>query len=157
MANRRTVTALLAGLFIAVGPSTVTHARGTDQSATAGGVTVYLGVVPAEIVKGLAAGGTTERPMHGHIPKGAHEYHVMAAVFDATTGERVSDAKVTAQISGLGLSGSSKPLEPMQIAGTTTYGAFFDLPGFDIYAVKLTVERGGAKPVTLDFKYDHHR
>jgi hypothetical protein len=128
-----------------------------DQVKTAGGVTVYLGVVPAEIVKGLAAGDATERPMHGGIPKGPHEYHFVAAVFDATSGARVSDAVVTAEVSGLGLSGSKKKLEPMQIAGTTTYGGFFDLPGFDLYTVKLTVEHSGASSAVLQFKYDHRR
>jgi hypothetical protein len=45
----------------------------------------------------------------------------------------------------------------MQIAGTTAYGGFFDLPGSALYIVKLTVERGGAKPAVLQFKYDHRR
>jgi hypothetical protein len=93
-------------------------AADTDQSKTAGGVTVYLVVVPAEIVKGLAAGDTTERPMHGGIPKGPHEYHFVAAVFDATSGARVWDAVVTAELADLGLSGTKKKFEPMQIAGT---------------------------------------
>lgn len=124
-------------------------------SKTGGGLTVYLGVVPAELVKGPSP-HSAEKPMHGRIPRGAHEYHVVAAVFDAATNDRVSDAAVTAQVSGLGLSGGSKKLERMEIAGTTTYGAFFDLPGRDLYTVKLTVERpGAARPVTFQFKYDH--
>jgi len=60
-------------------------------------------------------------------------------------------------VSGLGLSGSKMMLEPMQIAGTTTYGGFVDLPGRDLYTVKLTVERGRASPALLQFKYDHRR
>jgi hypothetical protein len=135
----------------------VAVAANTDQSKTAGGVTVYLGVVPAEIVKGLAAGSSGERPMHGGIPKGPHEYHIVAAVFDATSGARVSDAVVTAEVSGLGLAGTKTKLEPMQIAGTTTYGGFVDLPGFDLYTVKLTVERSGTGPAVLQFKYDHRQ
>ncbi len=96
--------------------------------------------------------------MHGRIPRGSHEYHVVTAVFDAATGARVSNAVVTAQVSGLGLSGTKKRLDVMEIAGTTTYGGFFDLPGFDLYTVKLTVERPGvAPPVVLEFKYDHRR
>jgi len=96
--------------------------------------------------------------MHGGIPTGPHEYHVIAAVFDAATGARVSDAAVTAQVSGLGLSGSRKKLEPMEIAGTTTFGGFFNLPDRDLYTVKLTVERsGGAQPAVLEFKYDHRQ
>jgi len=31
------------------------------------------------------------------------------------------------------------------------------LPGFDLYTVKLTVERSGVSPATLQFKYDHRR
>jgi hypothetical protein len=157
MVSRRTISGLIGALFVSFGLGGGVLAAETDQSKTAGGVTVYLGVVPAEIVKGLAAGDTTKRPMHGGIPKGPHEYHFVAAVFDATSGARVSDAVVTAEVAGLGLSGSKKKLEPMQIAGTTTYGGFFDLPGFDLYTVKLTVERSGASPAVLQFKYDHRR
>ncbi|OAF07754.1 hypothetical protein AYJ54_16750 [Bradyrhizobium centrolobii] len=157
MASRRTIAALLSALGVAGTLSSGGVAAETDQSKTAGGVTVYLGVVPAEIVKGLPASGATERPMHGGIPKGPHEYHFVAAVFDAANGARVSDAVVTAEVAGLGLSGSKKKLEPMQIAGTTTYGGFFDLPGFDLYTVKLTVERSGASAAALQFKYDHRR
>ena len=160
--RRVAVAALLGALFIVlpgVGSILIDAAMAadTDQSKTAGGLTVYLGVVPVEIVKGPAASANTERPMHGRIPRGPHEYHVVAAVFDAASGARVSDAVVTAEVSGLGLSGSKKKLEPMQIAGTTTYGGFFDLPGFDFYAVRLTVERGEARPAVLQFKYDHRR
>jgi hypothetical protein len=160
--RRDTVAALLGALFIVlpgVGSILIDAAMAadTDQSKTAGGLTVYLGVVPAEIVKGPAASGSTERPMHGRIPRGPHEYHLVAAVFDAASGARISDAVVTAEMSGLGLSGSKKKLEPMQIAGTTTYGGFFDLPGFDLYTVRLAVERGGAGPAVLQFKYDHRR
>ena len=129
MASRRTTIALLAALCLASGQSGVAVAAETDQSKTAGGVTVYLGVVPAEIVKGLPATGTTERPMHGRIPKGPHEYHIVAAVFDAASGTRVYDAGVTAEVSGLGLSGAKEKL----------------------------VERGGASPAILQFKYDHRR
>lgn len=157
MVSRRAIVAALGALCIAFGSSGVAYAADTDQSKTAGGVTVYLGVVPAEIVKGLARGNTSERPMHGGIPRGPHEYHLVAAVFDKATGARVSDAAVTAEVSGLGLSGSKRKLEPMQIADTTTYGGFVELPGYDLYTVKLTVERSGASPAVVQFKYDHRR
>jgi len=157
MVSRRAIAALLGGLWMASNLTGAATAADTDLSKTAGGVTVYLGIVPAEIVKGLPSGSTTERPMHGRVPKGSHEYHVVAAVFDAASGARVSDAVVTAEVSGLGLSGARTKLEPMQISGTTTYGGFFNLLGFDLYTVKLIVERSGASPAALQFKYDHRR
>lgn len=143
-------------IAIHVAPGSVWAAE-PGQSKTAGGVTAYLGVVPAEIVKGPGP-HSPDRPMHGRIPRGPHEYHVVAALFDASSGARITDAAVTAQVSGLALSGTSKKLEPMQIADTTTYGAFFNLPGRDLYTVKLTVQRpGGAPPVVMRFQHDHRR
>lgn len=125
----------------------------TGESKTAGGLTIYLGVVPAEIVKGQHPVGPQ---VHGRVPKGAHEFHVIAAVFDAASNARITDATVTAKVSGLGLSGPQKALEPMKIADTTTYGGFFNLSA-DLYTIKLTVQRPGSQPVLLEFKYDHRR
>jgi hypothetical protein len=129
----------------------------TDESKTAGGLTVYLGVVPAEIVKGPPTHVLLSKGPHEYdiMSKSPHDYQIVAAIFDAASGERVSHVIVTAEVFGLGLSGSKKQLEPMQIAGTAAYGGFFDLPGSDLYTVKLTVERSGTNPAVLQFKYDH--
>ena len=113
------------------------HRAAAEEMLSKSGLTVYLGVVPAAIVKGPPP-HSADQPMHGRIPRGPHEYHVVSAIFDDATGARISDANVTAQVSGLGLSGGKQQLEPKRIAETTTYGAFFDLPGFDIYTVRLT-------------------
>lgn len=118
---------------------------------TAGGLTVYLGVMPAQIVKGHPA-------MHGGTPRGAHQYHVVVAIFDAVSGVRISDAAVAAKVSGLGLSGPVTTLEPMKIADTTTYGTFVNLPGTDLYTIELTIRRSrSVEPVIMEFKYDHRR
>ena len=46
----------------------------------------------------------------------------------------------------------------MEIAGTISYGGFFNLPGRDLYTVRLTIERpGAARAIELNFKYDHRR
>ena len=96
--------------------------------------------------------------MHGGTPKGVHEYHVVAAVIDAKSGVRVTDASVSAQISGLGLAGAKKELDPMEIAKTISYGEFFDLPGRDLYTIRLTIQRPSQpNPVSLEFKYDHRK
>lgn len=122
---------------------------------SAGGLTVYLGVVPAGLVKGPGP-HSAERPMHGGPPKGSHEHHIVVAVFDSASNTRITDATVTAKVSGLGLSGPQKRLEPMKIADTITYGAYFNLTP-DLYTIRLTVQRADSKPVALDFKYDHRR
>ncbi len=141
---------VLLGAFLTWRPATAAE---IGEAKTAGGLTVYVGVVPAEIVKGQHPAGPQ---VHGRVPKGAHEYHVVVAVFDAGTNARITDARVTAKVSGLGLSGPEKTLEPMKIADTVTYGAFFNLVP-DLYTIKLTVQRPGAPPVPVEFKYDHRR
>jgi len=126
----------------------------TNDTATGSGLTAYLGIMPAEIVKGHPS-IHPEGAMHGGPPSGAHEYHVVVAIFDTASGARVSDATVMAKVSGLGLSGPEKKLEPMIIANTVTYGGFFELTA-DLYTVRVTVKRPGAQaPVVLDFRYDH--
>ncbi|HET7680945.1 MAG TPA: hypothetical protein VFK79_12550 [Xanthobacteraceae bacterium] len=162
MRKSQLVTRLFAIALLAIPVSILSSTReapATDDGLykTANGLSVYLGMVPAEIVKGpLSRAG--EQPMHGRIPKGAHQYHLVAAVFDAASGARISDVSVTAQVSGLTLSGPTKRLDPMQIADTITYGTFVNLPGPDLYTVRVTVERpGGHRPVAMDFTYDHRR
>lgn len=159
--NSRTSTgsrclALVVTLFMGVilaGNLVMAAAGGETKSAD--GLTVYLGVIPAEVVRGPDP-HATERHMHGGPSRGAHGHHIVVAVFDSTTKARITDATVIAKVSGLGLSGSERTMEQMTIADTVTYGAYFDLTR-DLYAIRLTVRRPGAQSVVLDFRYDHRR
>lgn len=105
------------------------------------GAVAYLGVVPAEIVRGYPA-GHPEREMHGGAVSGAS--HVMVALFDEQTGERLTGLEVDARItSGSGFD-VQKRLEPMVIAGSETYGNYFDLvpPGQYRIAVHFRMPQG---------------
>jgi hypothetical protein len=150
--NLRIAAALLVAAALVWSPASA--APGGDTKS-AGGLNVYLGVVPAELVKGPGP-HSAEPPMHGGSPRGVHEHHIVVAVFDAATNARIEDATVTAKVSGLGLSGPQQTLEPMKIADTITYGAFFNLTA-DLYTIRVTVQRPASQPVVLDFKYDHRR
>jgi len=130
---------LIALVFLWIG---LVFLAAAQESKTADGLTVFVGVVPARIVKGPPP-HSGEPPMHGGTPRHGHEYHGVAAIFDAASNARISDATLIAQVSGLGLAGSSKSLEPMKIADTTTYGGFFD--------------PSSQWPLVIDFKYDHRR
>ncbi len=127
-----------------------------QQYRAAGGLAVYLGVLPAQALRGHTPGQLPEPPPHGRAPRGGHQYHLTAAVFDERTGERISDAQVAATIAGLGLAGSRIELKPMQIAGTVTYGGYFNLPGEDRYTITIEIRRPN-RPTTIraDFVYEH--
>jgi hypothetical protein len=143
-------------LWMSLSPWISTATAAEDPSfKTAAGLSVSIGIVPAALTKGPPSHNPVPE-MHGGVPHGRHAYHIMAAIFDSATGARISDATVTAQVSGLGLYGPTLTLEPMDIAGAIAYGNFFNLPGRDLYTIRLEVQRPGAnRPTVFNFKYDH--
>lgn len=102
------VAVLLVASILALGLAKSAEAK-VEDSKTVGGLTVYLGVVPAEIVRG-ARPYSAEQPMHGRTPRGAREYHIVVAVYDSVSNMRITDATVTARVSGLGLAGPERRL-----------------------------------------------
>lgn len=143
---------LSAALATAVVPASV-FADVHEHTKTVSGLTVYLGLVPAQIVRGHP-GRHPEAQAHGGAPRGEHVYHLIVAVFDTASGARVEDAKVAARVSSLGLAGPHRGLEPMKIADTVTYGNYFNLPGRGRYRVDVEVERPQGT-VAFEFAYDH--
>ena len=120
-----------------------------DSYKTADGLVVYLGVLPAALVRG-------HEGMHGDVSSGPHVYHVVAAVFDAATGARIEDAKVEARVTPRRLAGEARALEQMEIAGTVTYGNYFTMGGSDPYRIELSIRTsGGGQPVKVEFTYIH--
>ena len=145
--HRSTILAVQTAIALLVATPAASQST-NDFVRTADGMTIYFGVLPGAMVKG-----------HAKMRSGApNEYHVVVAIYEAATGARVSDASVTAQMSGLALAGATQSLERMEIAGTITYGGFFRLPGRDLYTVKVAIERtGSTRPVTAEFAYDLRR
>ena len=146
---------LVAARVISNEPSTPSTGSQTPQLSTERGVTAYLGLVPAEIIKGLTMSAAAEQGLRGHMPRRPHEYQILAALFSAANGARISDAVVSVELSRPGSQSSRQKLTPIQIEGAATYGGVVDLPEFDSYNVKLIVERPGASLTLLQFKYDH--
>lgn len=122
------------------------------------GVSIYLGVFPAEMVLGHPR-PHAEAEMHGGVPAGQHRYHVVVALFDDATGKRITGARVKANVSEIGLSGVQKKLEPMLIAGTVSYGNYFAMPSTsNPYRIQVRIELPGvADPIEAQFDYQHAR
>jgi len=122
------------------------------------GVSIYLGVFPAELILGQPR-PRAEAEMHGGVPGGQHRYHVTVALFDDATGKRITGAKVTANVSEIGLSGVQKKLESMLIAGTVSYGNYFAMPSTNNpYRIKVRIELPGvAEAIEAEFDYQHAR
>lgn len=121
----------------------------------ADGIAVYLGVMPAEIVRGHPQ-THPEATMHGGVPRGSFDRHVVIALFDAKTFERITDAEITATVEGLGHVGrTKKKLERMDIADAPTFGGYFSFQGRDKFTIRLeirTLRRASA--TIVEFAYE---
>ena len=144
----------LAWVMLALASSLVL-AHVSDESQSAAGLTVNLGIVPAQ-----ALGGRPEedavRQMHGGVPSGKSMYHVMVAIFDAGTGQRVTNAQVRARVEEVGLTSEEKALQPMQVANAVTYGNFFRMAGSGTFRITVQIRLPDTTRMTeLRFEHRH--
>lgn len=153
--SRRTALAL-AGAAVTLPRAASAQGAVDANSMVLDGVLAYLGVLPAAMVRGHP-GSHPEGTMHGGVPEGRHQYHLVLALFDAASGERIETARVSVEIMGLGhIGGTRLDLEPMMIADTVTWGTFVELPGRDSYAISFSVVLPGrAKAILFPFSYAH--
>jgi len=157
MDRHSTRTALLSALLVAATGFLPSPAGAKDDPANSrvvGGVAIYFGVMPAELVQGHPK-GHPESTMHGGPQsRGGHRDHVVVALFDDSTGKRIEDAQVDADVMELGRSSQWKRLEPMKIAGTVTYGNYFDFPTRDAYHILLKIRIPG-RPDVIEARFGH--
>jgi hypothetical protein len=122
----------------------------------ADGIGVYYAVLPSEMIRGYPK-GSPEFDMHGGPPGGKHYHHVMVALFEGKTLERIIDAEVKAAVAEIGLAATVRELEPMSVANALTYGNYFYFSNFATYKITVEILRpGSTKAVKVSFEYKHH-
>jgi cytochrome c5 len=119
------------------------------------GVEVYLGIVPAEVLRDRPK-DSPERKMHGGIPSGSDYYHLNISLFDSKTRQPITDAQVEARVSEPVRGGETKKLDPVTIGGIKSYGHYFRMAGRNPYTVTVTIRRPGAARVA-EAKFDYKR
>lgn len=129
----------------------------TEYEKHAGGLAVYMGVLPAQVLRGRASADHVAT-MHGGLPRGSGSHHVVISIFDERSQHRVEDAVVEAGVASPGLAPACRTLEPMRIVDTTTYGNFFPMAGAGPFVVRVTIRRPGQVDATeVQFNYAHPR
>lgn len=150
--------ARLALAALLVLPASVAVAADTETTnfKVADEVAIYYAIVPAEMIRGHPK-EHTEATMHGGVPKGEHYHHLMVALFESGSLERIADAEVTATVREIGLGGNKKPLEPFEVAGAVTYGNYFQLRTRTLYRITVAIKRPpSSKVIETGFEYNHH-
>ncbi len=157
MRSTRTELAIVITLLVSLVAVPAVSAATASEHRVVDGVSIYLGIVPAEIVRGHPR-GHPESEMHGGPQAGEHVFHLIIALFDEQTDKRISDARVSASVSEINHPGSQRTLEPMLIAGTIAYGNYFDLPGSGPYRIVVQIRRPGQPGVIeAEFLFKHAR
>ena len=122
-----------------------------ENYKVAQGLGVYRGVLPAGMVRGPEAG------THGGAPRGAHEYHIIIAVFDLAS-DRSACRKRQNHLDRVGPRPRRAKRAETRTHGdrrTVTYGGFVNLPGNDRYQIGVEVRvPGRSAPVRVDFAYE---
>lgn len=139
-------------LFMLYPAGTAVKAAATPASApvplanhrTAGGMEIFLGIVPAESARVQPPG-----------PRGRGYYHVNVSLQDSVTRIEIRDAQVEVRAANPVTGGETKKLEQMTVNNATSYGNFFRMPGKEPYTIAVQIRRPGAMPpveVKFDFK-----
>lgn len=124
--------------------------------AVADGLTIYYAVIPAEMLRAYPK-GSPEAKAHASIPRGKNAHHLMVALFEGKSMERITDAQVTARVRETGLGWTNRRLEPATIADALTYCNFFTFGNYAIYTIVIEVRRPGSSAiVTTEFTTTYH-
>ncbi|MBT8764809.1 hypothetical protein [Metapseudomonas boanensis] len=126
-----------------------------EQPLRKDGLVIYYGVLPAKLMApgDLAVGDTHMSPSG---TRGVATHHVVIALFDEATGKRLPDATVRASVQPLGGATEEKTLEPMEIAGTVTFGNFFRMDADMPYAIHLRIRRSGGASSEVEVTLPYH-
>lgn len=105
------------------------------------GLVLYWGLVPEAIVSQQHA----IPELHGGRPAGGGKVnHLVLALFDARTGQRIEGAVIRAQLSEPGVvDGPPKYVPPMPINGVNSYGQLFGMVHEGPYRFRISVQVPG--------------
>ena len=144
------IQVILLGLFVVMSQTAL--AIDTDQRKMVDGLLVYLGVLPAEMIRGHPK----EHPdsqMHGGFPED-YRSHIMVALFDDDSGKRITAANVSARIIGVDVAGPERKLDAMTIEGKRTFGGYFRMPGTGPYRIEIRIRLPKmSNPVKAEFEW----
>ena len=142
-------SSILAVCFIAI---PIAMADDSERHQQVNGMDVYLGVIPSQ----LAAGDHPD--MHEINAPTHHVYHILIAIFDSKTGNRIKDANVSANVSSSALTEKSKILDAMHTNNAISFGNFFPMSVPGKYTIRVEIQHpdmDGA--ATANFVYQRPR
>lgn len=138
---------LLYPLIGNVSASDMTLTRNVDD------ISIYMGIIPSDSTNiNVVLGETTK---FGGLRGKKH--HVTVALFDAKTSERITDAKVIARISQVGMAENRKKLKQQKYGEAVSFGRDFYLSAKGTYWIDLSIKRNNSEYTTnTRFEWKHY-
>ncbi len=116
------------------------------------GIVVHVGVATSEQLSSRPR-GHAEAMMHSPASRGERD-HLVVALADARSGQRIDEATVVASVSRSGVDHRRRVLERMESPGAASYAGFFDFRQPGPYRIRIEVIRPGLPvPAVADFDY----
>jgi len=119
---------------------------------------VYLGIVPASMIKNDPKLVDGDKSLHGGAQRQLPgTYHIMLAIYDKRDNKRITDATVIAQVRPKKLLSREivvRPLEKMASSSTITYGNYFALSDKGKYEIEAKIyesDKNGYEEVEFSY------
>ncbi len=151
----RFVFVMLLGLLVAPLTAQAAEASWHQESAN---YHVYLGVVPASLIKVNPALVDGDKTLHKNDNASDSSEHVLVTVFRKPNNERVVNATVIARVGIKKLlrgTKTEKPMEKMLTSGMVTYGNYFLMSQQGEYEIAVRIyepNKDQAEPVAFIYK-----
>lgn len=129
----------------------VVQARDIERHQVIDGLSIYLGVLPIQMVKSEA----DELQLPAKVYSEKQRYYVLFAMFDQDSGKRIDNASVRVRVQALGgLDFSEKALKPIHVEKLVSFGNYFRMADPDLYRINFWVTPSGEhKTVSGSFAY----
>jgi len=127
------------------------YAAESMHHKTVSGIEIYLGVLPAELIRGHPPEHPESR-MHGGYA--VNESHLSVALYQSGDGGRIRHAGVRVTITGSNAGSVRRKLEPMLMGGQQVYGSYVPLTGAGPYRIRLDIRIPGRdRPIVAHFSW----
>ena len=152
---RRVGWALVGAAAVALAAfAAIAQAAPTDQRQQNERITLYYGVVPAALSQAALAAHPPAADAHGAVRPAADTHHLVVALFDTPTGQRITQATVTVRHTPPTGAAMSKVLEPMPLGDTLSYGSTFVIAEGRGHRFRIEVRRD-ERVERFDVVYDN--
>jgi hypothetical protein len=130
------------------------HAAPTDQRQQNERITLYYGIVPAALSQAALGAHAPTPDVHGAVRTAPGTHHLVVALFDTPTGQRITQATVTVRHNPPRGAAMSKVLEPMPLGDVLSFGTTLVIAKGRNHRFRIEV-RQGERVERFDVVYDN--